>query len=45
MRMIIFVVSSQIPTLSPAVRALIDKNHLDPSKITPTGPGGRILKG
>ena len=30
--------------LSPAVRRIIEENHLDPSKITGTGPGGRILK-
>jgi len=40
-----FIVSVHLPVLSPAVRALVDKNQLDPSKITPTGPGGRILKG
>ena len=30
--------------LSPAVRRLIDENHLDPAQIPPTGPGGRLTK-
>jgi 2-oxoglutarate dehydrogenase E2 component (dihydrolipoamide succinyltransferase) len=30
--------------LSPAVRRLIEEKHLDPEKITPTGPGGRLTK-
>ncbi len=30
------------PPLSPAVRRLIKKHHLDPSRITGTGHGGRI---
>jgi 2-oxoglutarate dehydrogenase E2 component (dihydrolipoamide succinyltransferase) len=29
---------------SPAARAMIDEQNLDPKKITPTGPGGRITK-
>jgi 2-oxoglutarate dehydrogenase E2 component (dihydrolipoamide succinyltransferase) len=31
-------------TLSPAVRRIVDEEHLDPSKISGTGPGGRITK-
>lgn len=31
--------------LSPAVRALVDRNNIDAAKIVPTGPGGRLLKG
>ena len=31
-------------TLSPAVRRIIDEEGLDPSKISGTGPGGRITK-
>jgi 2-oxoglutarate dehydrogenase E2 component (dihydrolipoamide succinyltransferase) len=30
--------------LSPAVRRIVDENHLDPTKISGTGPGGRITK-
>ncbi len=30
--------------LSPAVRRMIEENHLNPKEITGTGPGGRILK-
>ena len=30
--------------LRPSVRRLIEENHLQPAAITPTGPGGRILK-
>ena len=32
-------------TLSPAVRKLVDDNDLDPARIKPTGPDGRITKG
>ena len=32
-------------TLSPAVRKLVEENQLDPSDITGTGKGSRILKG
>lgn len=35
---------SSAEDLSPAVRRLIDEHRLDPSKITPTGPGGRLTK-
>jgi 2-oxoglutarate dehydrogenase E2 component (dihydrolipoamide succinyltransferase) len=31
-------------TLSPAVRRIVDEEHLDPEKISGTGPGGRITK-
>ncbi|HET9856442.1 MAG TPA: 2-oxoglutarate dehydrogenase complex dihydrolipoyllysine-residue succinyltransferase, partial [Chthoniobacterales bacterium] len=31
-------------TLSPAVRRIVDEEHLDPAKISGTGPGGRITK-
>ena len=31
-------------TLSPAVRRIVDEEHLDPSKISGTGPGGRLTK-
>ncbi len=30
--------------LSPAVRRMIDEHKLDPNKIVPTGPGGRLTK-
>jgi 2-oxoglutarate dehydrogenase E2 component (dihydrolipoamide succinyltransferase) len=30
--------------LSPAVRRLVEENSLDPARIEPTGPGGRITK-
>jgi 2-oxoglutarate dehydrogenase E2 component (dihydrolipoamide succinyltransferase) len=30
--------------LSPAVRRIVDEEHLDPAKISGTGPGGRITK-
>lgn len=33
------------PALSPAVRNLVAENALDPRQISPTGKGGRILKG
>ena len=35
---------SDLKTLSPAVRKLIDDNNLDPNQITPSGKDGRILK-
>ena len=31
--------------LAPAVRRLVAENEIDPSKVTPTGRGGRITKG
>src|SRR6202035_4177378 len=31
-------------SLSPAVRRIVDEEHLDPAKISGTGPGGRITK-
>ena len=31
-------------TLSPAVRRIVDEERLDPTKISGTGPGGRITK-
>jgi 2-oxoglutarate dehydrogenase E2 component (dihydrolipoamide succinyltransferase) len=31
-------------TLSPAVRRIVDEEHLDPEKISGTGPGGRLTK-
>jgi 2-oxoglutarate dehydrogenase E2 component (dihydrolipoamide succinyltransferase) len=31
-------------TLSPAVRRIVDEEHLDPEKIPGTGPGGRLTK-
>ena len=31
-------------TLSPAVRRIVDEEHLDPAKISGTGPGGRVTK-
>jgi 2-oxoglutarate dehydrogenase E2 component (dihydrolipoamide succinyltransferase) len=33
------------PSLSPAVRRVAAESGLDPSRIAPTGPGGRITKG
>jgi len=35
---------SDLKTLSPAVRKLVDDNSLDPNQITPSGKDGRILK-
>ena len=35
---------SDLKTLSPAVRKLVDDNNLDPSQIKPSGKDGRILK-
>ncbi|HEY6866342.1 MAG TPA: dihydrolipoyllysine-residue succinyltransferase, partial [Candidatus Eisenbacteria bacterium] len=32
------------PALSPAVRRLVEEHAIDPSTLTPTGRGGRILK-
>ncbi|WP_165230495.1 2-oxoglutarate dehydrogenase complex dihydrolipoyllysine-residue succinyltransferase [Aquisphaera insulae] len=31
--------------LSPAVRRITAEEHVDPAKVAPTGPGGRITKG
>jgi 2-oxoglutarate dehydrogenase E2 component (dihydrolipoamide succinyltransferase) len=31
-------------SLSPAVKRIVDEEHLDPAKISGTGPGGRITK-
>src|SRR5205085_4803135 len=31
-------------TLSPAVRRIVDEEHLEPEKISGTGPGGRLTK-
>ena len=36
--------TSSLDDLSPAVRRMIDENKLDPKKIAPTGPGGRLTK-
>ncbi len=36
--------ASQARTLSPAVRRIVDEEHLDPEKISGTGPGGRLTK-
>ncbi|MBT6307495.1 MAG: 2-oxoglutarate dehydrogenase complex dihydrolipoyllysine-residue succinyltransferase [Rhodospirillaceae bacterium] len=36
--------SSDLKTLSPAVRKLVDDNNLDPTRIKPSGKDGRILK-
>jgi 2-oxoglutarate dehydrogenase E2 component (dihydrolipoamide succinyltransferase) len=30
--------------LSPAVQRIVEENHLDPTKISGTGPGGRLTK-
>jgi len=35
---------SDLKTLSPAVRKLVDDNNLDPNQIRPSGKDGRILK-
>jgi 2-oxoglutarate dehydrogenase E2 component (dihydrolipoamide succinyltransferase) len=35
---------SSTEDLSPAVRRLIEEKQLDPEKIIPTGPGGRLTK-
>jgi 2-oxoglutarate dehydrogenase E2 component (dihydrolipoamide succinyltransferase) len=32
-------------SLSPAVRRLVLENDIDPTKVTPSGPGGRLTKG
>jgi len=31
--------------LSPAVRRIVSESAVDPQKVTPTGPGGRLTKG
>jgi 2-oxoglutarate dehydrogenase E2 component (dihydrolipoamide succinyltransferase) len=36
--------SSDGEALSPAVRRIVDEEHLDPAKISGSGPGGRITK-
>jgi len=36
--------ASKSVDLSPAVRRLIEEKQLDPGKIVPTGPGGRLTK-
>lgn len=36
--------ASKNDDLSPAVRRLIEENHLNPANIVPTGPGGRLTK-
>jgi 2-oxoglutarate dehydrogenase E2 component (dihydrolipoamide succinyltransferase) len=36
--------STKTQDLSPGVRRLIEEKQLDPEKITPTGPGGRLTK-
>jgi 2-oxoglutarate dehydrogenase E2 component (dihydrolipoamide succinyltransferase) len=36
--------ASPARTLSPAVRRIVDEEHLDPEKISATGPGGRLTK-
>jgi 2-oxoglutarate dehydrogenase E2 component (dihydrolipoamide succinyltransferase) len=36
--------ASPARTLSPAVRRIVDEEHLDPEKISGTGPGGRLTK-
>jgi 2-oxoglutarate dehydrogenase E2 component (dihydrolipoamide succinyltransferase) len=35
---------SDAKTLSPAVRRIVDEEHLEPEKISGTGPGGRLTK-
>lgn len=37
--------ATDLPGLSPAVRRLVEEHGLDPTDITGTGKGGRILKG
>ena len=36
--------SAGAASLSPAVRRIVDEEHLDPEKISGTGPGGRLTK-
>ncbi|HXP34049.1 MAG TPA: 2-oxoglutarate dehydrogenase complex dihydrolipoyllysine-residue succinyltransferase [Chthoniobacterales bacterium] len=36
--------ASPARTLSPAVRRILDEEHLEPEKISGTGPGGRLTK-
>ncbi len=36
--------ASPARTLSPAVRRIVDEEHLDPEKISGTGPAGRLTK-
>ena len=36
--------ASPARTLSPAVRRIVDEEHLDPEKISGTGPDGRLTK-
>lgn len=37
--------SPNADVLSPAVRRIVEEDHLDPSKISGTGKGGRLTKG
>jgi 2-oxoglutarate dehydrogenase E2 component (dihydrolipoamide succinyltransferase) len=37
--------SADRETLSPGVRRIVDEEHLDPTKISGTGKGGRLTKG
>src|SRR5437870_3389076 len=37
--------ASPARTLSPAVRRIVDEEHLEPEKISGTGKGGRLTKG
>ncbi|AHC73982.1 dihydrolipoyllysine-residue succinyltransferase, E2 component of oxoglutarate dehydrogenase (succinyl-transferring) complex [Candidatus Endolissoclinum faulkneri L5] len=34
----------ELKTMSPAVRKLVEENDLDPTKITPTGKDGRLIR-
>src|SRR5438309_4607539 len=36
--------TARAASLSPAVRRIVDEEHLDPGKISGTGPGGRLTK-
>src|SRR5213595_964669 len=36
--------ASPARTLSPAVRRIVEEEHLEPEKISGTGPGGRLTK-
>jgi 2-oxoglutarate dehydrogenase E2 component (dihydrolipoamide succinyltransferase) len=36
--------SANVEDLRPSVRRLVEENKLDPTAITPTGPGARIIK-
>src|ERR1043166_5505654 len=43
-RSTLFPYTSSAAALSPAVRRIVEEEHLDPAKISGTGAGGRLTK-